>query len=716
VTVRDYKRFDLNSFLLDLSSALNNRFQPVIQYNDIHTAWNAWKHIFDECCNTHAPLKTFRTKQVSNTFITPEIRSLMYKRDYLHKKAIQYSDRDLMNDYRRLRNNISLLIDKSKRDHFSNRIHEADGNLSHMWKTIKVALNNTAKRNGETDTELDPDDFNNFFSSIGRQVADSLDDTDDLCHDMPAHEGSFSFTQIRESSIKRLLTALGYTKSNIDILDMDSRLLCLSSSVISCSLTFIINLSLRTSELPDDWKLARVTPIYKNKGNPDEAVNYRPISVLPHIAKLTETCVKVQIVHYSKTSNLITPHQSAYLENHSTITALHKMVNDWYDNINNNLVTVTCFLDLTKCFDTVDHNILLSKLCSYGFDTNALKWIKSYLTDRTQKVRLKSKLSNTQMLNIGVPQGSILGPILFLLFINDLPSCLKFCICCIYADDVTLYFSSTLITDAQTKLQTDLVRITKWFTMNKLLVNVNKSNCMIISSNANTCKLNLNLKINNTQLVQVNSFKLLGIHIDSQLNWKLHLENLLKVLAPKVGILCRLSKLLSSKTLHTIYNTIILPHIDYGISLWGGCASSYILPIQRLQNRAARAITKSYNYCTSVSFLLSNLKIMTVIERYRYFTANLMYKCLHNLSPSYLNSLFQYVSSVHNRETGQTSNMLLYLPKPSLECFKMSFKYAGANLWNLLPQVIKNSASLNIFKRLYKNHSNNISQISSTSK
>ena len=575
-----------------------------------------------------------------------------------------------------------------------------------MWHTLNEALNKPSKSNSSIN--LSPDNFNDYFSSIGNKVSElfSGNEHNITCSNSTIRNESFTFSPISEQTVNQLLKRLGSTKCNLDVLNMDSCLLCLSLDVIANSLAFLFNLSCSQNEIPGDWKLARVSPVFKNKGDRNDVSNYRPISVLAHVAKLLETCIKKQFVEFLEflnTNNIITPCQSAYLANHSTITALHKMVDDWSDNINNGSITAACFLDLTKCFDTVNHSILLSKLRSYGCSDSVINWFKSYLANRQQIVRCNSSLSKIHTINIGVPQGSILGPILFIIFINDLPSCLKYSSCCIYADDISLYIASDSLVESESRIQYDLINIDKWFHRNKLLINTNKSHCMLIGTNANVDQKILSIKLNDTQLQQVSTFKLLGIYVDSSLSWRSHLEHLTKKLAPKVGLLCRLSKILPQNYLVTVYQTIIQPHIDYGISIWGGSPTSYILPIQRLQNRSVRAITRSFDWKTSVSGLLNNLKIMNLRQRYNYFISTLMYKCLNGKSPSYLANLFKSVSSIHNRDTRQSSNNSLYLPKPNVESFRRSLKYAGANLWNNLPQTVRNVSSLELFKATYKN-------------
>ena len=703
VTIRDYKRFHLKNFLHDLSSSLSSTFTTYSTYHSVHTAWDKWKSVFLECSNHYAPLKTFRVSHVTSTFITPDIRQLIYHRDYLHSKAVKYSDELLWSEYRKIRNLITSQISKSKKQYFASRVLQSSGNMGQMWNTLKEALNKNTRDNSSTD--LSPDDFNDYFSTIGTKIAETFNDAPVDTDLNNSFADTFTFSEITQRSIHQLLLQLGSSKSNLDILNMDSYLLYLAADVISPSLAIIFNLSCSQAEIPKDWKLGRVTPIYKNKGDRSDPANYRPISVISHIAKLMETCIKNQLVNFLNSNKLITPHQSAYLEKHSTITALHKMVDDWYYNNNKGLTTAVCFLDLTKCFDTVDHPILLSKLAQHGCCISVVNWFRSYLSHREQVVKYHSSYSKNKTVNIGVPQGSILGPILFLIFINDLPISLRHSSCCIYADDITLYNASKDLADAESKLQADLFHVVNWFKTNKLLLNTDKSKCMLIGTKANIKDNAISIKINQTALELVSSFKLLGLHIESHLSWKLHLEHLTKVLSPKVGMLCRLSKILPQNVLITLYLTIIQPHIDYAITLWGGSPNSYILPIQRLQNRAARSITRSFDRTASVSALLFNLKIMNVDQRYKYFTLNMVYKCLNDLCPSYLINLFRYVNTVHDRPTRSSSNNALYLPKPNFESFKNSFQYAGASLWNQLPPDLKNSTSLELFKTRYKKQS-----------
>ena len=327
----------------------------------------------------------------------------------------------------------------------------------------------------------------------------------------------FSLTKTSNDIVLKLIQSLPLNKaSGLD--GISAKLLKEAGPIVSASLTYIINRSLTTGIFPNDWKVARVTPIYKDdiKTNPN---NYRPISVLPIVSKLIERIVFNQLYAFLMRHDLLADAQSGFRPCHSTLTALLGITNDWFSNMENGLLNGVLFLDLKKAFDTVDHEILLKKLNFYGVDSISLKWFQSYLTDRKQRTYVNGSLSDYGFTVCGVPQGSILGPLLFLIYINDLPASGLSSIPRLYADDTCLTLTSHDPTDLQIKLNNDLNKVQSWLQANKLSLNVKKTKYSIIATQYKVALLDHqpDVRINGYSIDRVRTHRYLGVEIDDTL-------------------------------------------------------------------------------------------------------------------------------------------------------------------------------------------------------
>ena len=398
----------------------------------------------------------------------------------------------------------------------------------------------------------------------------------------------------------------------LDQTNLDNYLLQLAAHLIAPCLTYIFNLSLNSSCVPDSGKSASITPIYKGKGDRSECGNYRPISIIPTVIKIIEYHVKENLVSFLAHHHLLSPSQYAYTKGISTEMALHTLVDDTFVNMDKGKVTVACMLDLTKGFDRVCHEILLHKLHFYGIKGLSLQWFKSYLLNCTQFVKFNNSYSTKQHISIGVPQGLILGPILFLLNVNDFPQSFKNCKCIIYAD----YTSSNNPTLLKNTIQNALSEASDWLGKNLLVVNTSKSNFITLVNPSRVDNLRLSLQLSDEYLPFSNSSKLLGVVIDSSLSLKDHVNSLLK----KLGLLHRLSFTLPQNVLVSLYLSIIQPHIAYCLSVWGSCNKTTMNSIQKIQNRAARIVTKCIDFNIRSIDLIRQLKWMTFEERCIYFT------------------------------------------------------------------------------------------------
>ena len=491
---------------------------------------------------------------------------------------------------------------------------------------------------------------------------------------------------------------------------LSARLLKAAAPAISPSLTNIINQSLSTGVFPEKWKTARVAPLHK-AGDKSDKGNYRPISILCVVSKIIERHVHESLYKYFTENGLLYIAQSGFRAFHSCETALIKLVDKWTENIENGLLNGIVFLDLRKAFDLVDTNILLQKLELYGCDENSMLWFKSYLQGRQQCVQYKGQFSAKQSVTHGVPQGSILGPLLFIVYMNDLPLFLNNPID-MFADDSTLHCSGKTIPELETKLNIDMENTRKWCTQNKMAVNETKTKTMLITTyqKETVMKANsINVTYQGANLENVESEKILGVQIDKHLTWENQVNNVCKKVSKGIALLRRIKAYLSHDLRVQYYKAFIQPHLDYCSVVWGH--SHHVMPksetlqprLLKLQKMAMRIICDQPKLAHS-NPLFKKCGVLKIADRVKLRTLTMVYKSLNGLAPPYMSEMFNPLVNVNKRVTrNSVKHHQLHVAKDKLEIRRKCVRHMGAMYYNDLPVEYREVNGVQDFKtKLYK--------------
>ena len=447
--------------------------------------------------------------------------------------------------------------------------------------------------------------------------------------------------------------------------EISNKTLKVLKNEIAAPLTVIINQMLYTGIFPDALKVSKVIPLYK-KDDKQLLSNYRPISLLPSISKIFEKVILIQLTEYLNNNNILHKNQYGFRKHHSTELACLHLVDKIYYKMDANEIPVNVDIDLSKAFDSLDHNILLSKLKFYGVTGVSLDLMSSYLSNRRQCTQFNTTVSDFLDIKQGVPQGSILGPLLFSIYINDLPSSSNLFEFLMYADDTTLYCSIDKLAtnNINNVINEHLDKVNVWMNSNKLVLNSKKTKYMLFHKHNKTVP-NLKLSINGRTIDQVTRFNFLGLHLNSQLTWHTHIEEISKKISRVTGIIYKMQNILPSKILLSLYNTLILPHINYCILSWGKENDAILL----LQKRAVRAIA-SAGYRSNSEPLFKFYNLLKVNDIYTQRLLVFYYNVINKIISSNFNNFIPEFSEANNFYS--IRNPQKQIPKHSHEYIKFT--------------------------------------------
>lgn len=633
--------------------------------------------------NKHLPKKRqkyCKKKCKKSKWMTNGILNSINTKDKLYKILMQVNHEDttlydaLHLNFKTYKNLLRQSIRLAKKNYYSNLFIRYKHDVKKTWSVIKETLNrgnHTALpqfflHNGKIlkDQCEIANSFNSYFINIGNNLAENIqsDVQYSTYLDTNANNPKFKFTQTTEEAIKVIIKKLK-NKGSSGLDSISNKLLKLASHIISKPLAIIINQMLATGQFPNKLKLSKVIPIFKH-GDSSLLTNYRPISLLSSVSKIFEKVIADQLTQHFTHNNLFCNEQHGFRPGYSTELAALRLADHMIYQMDNGKIPINVYIDLSKAFDTLNHGILLSKLMHYGIQNVELDCFKNYLSNRYQLTQINGEKSDLKAIETGVPQGSILGPLLFLIYINDIPNCSSIFDMIMYADDTTLYCN---IDDGgldSTVLNTELDKISSWLASNKLSLNVSKTKYMVFHNRKTVTYPQL--YINNTPIERTDHFKFLGLHMNRYLNWTDHVTDISLKLSKTIGIMHRLKLIYPQHILISLYNTLFLPHLNYCLILWGLDNARVLL----LQKKAMRTITNSW-FRAHTDPIFKGLEILKISDLYQLNVLKFYHKLSNGMLPSYFDTFMP------KKSQGST---IYPIRNPQNQLPKLSHEYARKTL------------------------------------
>ncbi|KAK6181912.1 hypothetical protein SNE40_009690 [Patella caerulea] len=709
---RNCRNINIGQFIEDIN--IETVLQNISVLDSVDDKWSVFNQALYGTLDRHAPLK--------KRIVTIRPHSKWFNDSLL---TLKHQCRSAETNWRRSGLEVHLQIYKCKRNQYSSELRSTKIKYlkdlittSNNSKTLFQTFNNLTKDvSGDKypscfDKDALPEIFSNFFISKINKIRDHFPDvTETEQHISLLDSGDDSnwltFNPVSLVNIEKIIRNAPTKSCDLDAIPTWLLKICLPHLL---QLLFtLINDCISSSQFPTAFKTAHVRPLLKKLNlDPDCLRNYRPVSNLSFLSKVIEKVIAEQLKEHLTRENLSEPFQSAYRDNHSCETALIRVSNDLLRGMDKKCVILFVLLDLSAAFDTIDHHILLHRLkYRLKLSDSAIKLIQSYLSNRNQIVCIDNAKSNPAQVKFGVPQGSVLGPILFTIYTSPLGEIIrKHCVDYhLFADDTQLYLIGPPcdIPDKQQQLERCIESIRVWMTANFLKLNSDKTEYMTIGSKSYVSSLDSHpIQVGIDHISPVQSARNLGVMFNSTMDMSKQIAAVSKACNFQLYNIGRVRKYLNTDSIKLLVNSLIASRLDYCNSLLYGLPASSLRSLQKIQNTAARLITRT-RLRDHITPVLKSLHWLPINRRIQYKIILLTYKCIHGSAPNYLSHLIKIKSG--DRSTRSTSKHDLVVPKTfKVSCGDRAFSVAAPTQWNKLPATLKEAKTVESFKTSLKTH------------
>ena len=718
VTYRDYSKFDPIKFRSDLQSNL-------AKDNEEYSVFENFNSVVEEVLNNHVPLKQKYLRANDAPFMTKTLRKAIMLRTQLRNRLNRHNTSENRKAFKKQRNKCVKILRQAKRSYYGNLDMNSVTDNKKFWRTVKPLFTDKVQTSSSitlveneklitNDNEI-AEIFNEFFTNITKTIdiapsectvvpTDHLLDPVEIAvekfkyhpsiqkiKDKVKHNSYFDFQPVIMKAVIDQLSSLNPKKAST-VKSIPARILKENQDIFAPLLTKIFNNSLLQKIFPEDLKLGDITSLFKN----DEATkkrNYRPITVLSALSKVFERLLYSQMVDFADT--FLVPYLCGFRKGFNTQHALLRLMDTCKNSLDKKGVAGALLMDLSKAFDCINHELLIAKLSAYGFCKDALLMIYNYLSGRKQRVKVNGSFSTWRETFAGVPQGSVLGPLLFNIYINDLFFMVTDTAVCNFADDTTIFAADSQLERVLERLETDALVLSRWFPENFMKLNEGKCHLLTFGTKQDDIKITIGEAI----VEESSEERLLGVTIDKNLNFKSHVSNLCKRASQKMHALARVSPFMDPDKLRLLMNSFIKSQFSYCPLIWMFHDRGLNSKVNKIQERALRIVYKDSHADYETLLKLDNA--VSIHQRNLQYLMIEIYKTKNNLNPSFMSEIFEARDVQYDLRNKNS----LGIPNARTTSYGIeTVRYLGQKLWQTLPHRIRESQSLTAFKKELRTH------------